>query len=297
MYVNPYDLTEKMPGKWLRCNFHTHAGTGPNTCGSLGLKYVIDAYADSKYDLLMISNHDIYTDTSQTTNIGMIQGVEYSVHPHMLTVGIQEALSMTHQKAIDKTREMGGFVILCHPNWMRKNYLDDKSLDEFHGYRGIEILNPVIYRLSGSGYACDVWDILLGRGKLAYGFGNDDFHILYDLGRSWNRIFSKSNRYEDVKEAVDSGRFYVSSGLDLDFLRLEKDEIRVKAKYMRDSYVDEFDYEFIGVGGKSLMRSRGKEAVYVLEGNEMYVRVVVTSEEGFKLFSQPIYNKEFFREP
>ncbi len=297
MYVNPYDYAEGKPGKWLRCNFHAHAGTGPGTCGSLGLYDVIDSYSASDYDVLMISNHDIYTDTSRCANIGVIQGVEYSTHPHMLTVGVREALAGTHQEVIDKAREMGGFVILCHPNWMRKNYLDEKSQEKFYGYRGIEILNPVIYRLSGSGFACDVWDSLLSRGKLAYGFGNDDFHIWFDLGKSWNRIFSKSADYGDIKDSVDAGCFYVSTGLDLDYLSLENDSIRVKAKYMRETYVDEFDYAFIGANGKLLKRSRGKDAFYTISGNEMYVRVEVTSEEGFKLFSQPIYKQGLFSEP
>lgn len=35
MYINPYDNIDKEGCQWLRANFHTHAGTGEGTCGSL----------------------------------------------------------------------------------------------------------------------------------------------------------------------------------------------------------------------------------------------------------------------
>jgi len=227
----------------------------------------------------------------------MIQGVEYSTHPHMLTVGIEEALNSNHQDVIDKTRQRGGFVILCHPNWMRKHYLEDDFLNSLTGYRGIEILNTVIYRLSGSGFACDTWDRILTQGKLAYGFGNDDFHVWCDLCRSWNVVFSKSLSYFDIKEAIDAGCFYVSSGLALAYLQLENGIISIKANYIKDSYVDDFGYEFIGENGECLSSVKGKAAFYTISGKEKYIRIAVTSEEGFKLFTQPIYQQGFFKDP
>ena len=297
MLINPYDGAGRFEGSWFRCNFHTHAGTGPGTCGSHGLREVIEAYEECKYDALMISNHDIYTDTRGMSRLGMIQGVEFSTHPHMLTVGSPRAHAGPHQAVIDAAREDGGFVILCHPNWMRKNYLEQGFLEALRGYRGLEILNTVIYRLTGSGYACDVWDSLLSRGKKAYGFGNDDFHILYDLGRSWNCVYARSTAFEDIKASVENGLFYVSTGLALDSLRLEGGLISAKVRYPTPTHVDAFEYRFIGRDGEVLKRQTGARAEYRLKGDELYVRLEAVSEEGFKLFSQPLYEEDAFVDP
>lgn len=297
MLINPYDRIGFSEGSWYRCNFHTHAGTGPGTCGSHSLDEVINAYQECKYDVLMISNHDIYTDTSTIPQISMIQGVEYSNHPHMLTVGSPRAHRGSHQSAIDETREDGGFVILCHPNWMKKNYLEKDMLDSLRGYRGVEIMNTVISRLTGSGYACDVWDSLLSAGKKVFGFGNDDFHIMYDLGRSWNCIYSLSKSFVDIKDSVENGVFYVSTGLALDYLHLEGEVISAKVKYPTNTYVNNFEYKFIGQGGVLLNRQEGASATYNLRGKESYVRLEAASEEGFKLFSQPLYEESLFEEP
>ncbi len=298
MVVNPCDPGALRGGRWLRCNFHTHAGTGPGTCGSNGLEDVIEAYRQSKYDVLTISNHDIFTRTEQlSSGIRMVHGVEYSTPPHMLTIGVEEHWGKSHQETIGLANESGGYVILCHPNWMGKGYWSREALDGTSGYKGIEILNPVIYRLSGSGYACDVWDYLLSRGKLVFGFGNDDFHIWYDLGRSWTMVNAVSDSWNDIKAAMESGRLYVSTGLRLDSLELKDGSLHIKAGYFTETYVNSFRYRFIGSGGQLLSESEGDCAEYRLRGDESYLRVEVTSEEGFKLFTQPVYDDTLFAAP
>ena len=202
MYVNPYaNLTDARP---LRVNFHTHAGTGPNTCGRNPIDQVAERYRELGYDALCLSNHDLYTDASSYTDdkMTLLDGVEYSPRAHMLTVGIRRSLhELEHQPAIDETRKDGGFVILCHPNWQHKEYWPWADLDRLTGYLGIEVINQLIYRLSGSGLAADTWDHLLSSGRLVYGFGNDDFHLYSDAGRSWNWIYAPSPAYPDIREA------------------------------------------------------------------------------------------------
>ena len=39
----------------------------------------------------------------------------------MLTIGVDRSLhESVHQTAIDITNEIGGFTVLCHPNWEEK---------------------------------------------------------------------------------------------------------------------------------------------------------------------------------
>lgn len=294
MYKNPYQNLEN--GEWLKTNFHTHAGTGKGTCGSNSIEDVLDIYKNLNYNALCISNHDLYTDTQSFANRGMylIQGVEYSKEPHMLTIGVNHSMhDLPHQQVINETNKEGGFTILCHPNWIHKEYWKWEEIDKLSGFVGIEIINMLIYRLSGSGLATDTWDYLLSQGKLIYGFGNDDFHLVSDAGRSYNLIYASKSNFTDIKQAVKNGCFVASTGLCLKYLNLINDEITIEAVFPTNTYIDKFNYKFIAENGKVIATSYGKNAKYKLK-NEMYMRVEVIAENGAMLFTQPIYNKDLF---
>jgi len=294
MYKNPYqNLTN---GKWCKTNFHTHAGTGYKTCGVNPIDTVVDLYRKANYDMLCISNHNIFTDASDFSdeNMLMIPGVEYTKDRHMLTIGVNKSLhDEDYQTAINMTNDMNGFTILCHPNWPEKEYFSRERLNELSGYAGIEVMNRVIYRLSGSGLATDTWDYLLSQGKLIYGFGNDDFHILTDAARSFNLIYCDDLSYNSMKQAIDDGEFCASTGLYPEYLKLENDIIKVKVKFPIQTYIDTFTYRFITENGEVVSVQNGSFAEYKLNG-EKYVRVEAIGENGAMIFFQPIYLTEKF---
>src|SRR5690554_3589884 len=121
MYINPYHGIDK-EGFWLKTNFHTHAGTGANTCGAYEIEDVIALYKEAGYGALTISNHDFFSDVSDLQgkyDMVLLNGFEYSQGRHMLSIGVDDVIFAPHQEAIDKSLEQGGFVILCHPNWFR----------------------------------------------------------------------------------------------------------------------------------------------------------------------------------
>ena len=296
MYVNPYERL-RAPGAWLKANFHTHAGTGGGTCGSHDLLEVINGYREADYDVLTISNHNLFTFTQNLSEeLCLIHGVEYSRDPHMLTIGVEEYFDCSHQEAIHKTVAAGGFVILCHPNWIHREYWPGDLMDSLSGYTGIEVIAPLIYRLSGSGLATDVWDRQLTRGKLIYGFSNDDFHQWRDLGRGYTVLYSASKSYPDIKASIESGCFFASTGVFLDTFSLADNRIHVKAKYPIPTYIHKFTYDFFGPGGERLKTVYGEAAEYTLTG-EPYVRVQVTGEDGSMMFLQPVYNADKFQKP
>ena len=127
MYINPYEnLSDAV---WRKANFHTHSGTGPKSCGFRSPEVVVDLYREYKYELLSISNHNLYRSFENYSDdqITLIDGVEYTSDIHMLTVGVKENLiSLPVQEAITRTNELGGFVILCHPNWPDKAHFHRK---------------------------------------------------------------------------------------------------------------------------------------------------------------------------
>ena len=62
MYTNPYEGIEKM--LWYKANLHTHCGTGKGTPGRHDLKEVIGLYRECGYNILAVTNSDLFTDTS-----------------------------------------------------------------------------------------------------------------------------------------------------------------------------------------------------------------------------------------
>lgn len=190
----------------------------------------------------------------------------------------------------------GGFVILCHPNWMHKEYWPWKDIDAIHGFTGIEIYNHVIYRLNGSGLATDTWDHILTSGRLAWGFGSDDFHRWHDLGRAWNVILSPSRSRFDIQSSIISGSFYASTGLLLNEFVFEDNQLVISVQF-KDSYIKDYQYRFIGQEGRILDEQTGEHGIYKFQGDEKYVRVEAIGENGAMLWTQPIYDESYFRKP
>jgi hypothetical protein len=299
MYINPYSSVVEDKGAWMKANFHTHAGTGPDTCGAYDLEDVIKLYKEAGYKILCISNHDLFTDTlylKEKYGIGLINGFEYSQNNHMLCIGCKKLIEGDHQTAIDKCVEQEGFVILCHPNWQHKEYWPWAKINMLKNYTGIEVFNSVIGRLNGTGLAEDTWDYLLSKGKLVWGFGNDDFHRWYDLNKSWTMIYSESKDENDIKSSINSGAFYLSTGLYLNDITFDSNTIKLKASEYA-CYSKDYQYIFIGKNGKILHKQEGEWGEYKLSGNELYVRVKVVGEQGYVLWTQPIYNKDLFKRP
>lgn len=294
MYINPYeDWTEST--LWLKGNLHTHAGTGPNTCGCNDLEEVIRLYKTAGYGVLVITNHDIYTDTrmlAEKYDLLMVNGVEYSQGEHMLNIHIREAMFGTHQEAIDRTGEQGGFTVINHPNWDSGRPLHwlREDIEKLTGFAGLEVYNGVIQRLKGSGIATDVWDYLLSKGRLVWGFGTDDFHQWFDMARSFTLFGLQSHDRCGLLEAVEAGRLVASTGLQLQKLTLKGDVLTVDASSMNGHH-GPMEYRFIGENGQLLHSEVSEtEAAYTLRGDELYVRVEAVNAYGAMLWTQPVYD-------
>lgn len=297
MFVTPYKRNEN--SGWYKANFHTHAGTGENTCGAYDIDDVVVAYKDADYNILTISNHDLFTDTSdyqKRHDITMIKGFEYSQGRHMLCINVKNLITSSHQEAINECVSQGGFVILCHLNWQSKEYWSYDVIDKLQGYTGIEIYNGNVFYLSGTGLATDKWDYLLSQGKLVWGFGNDDFHRWKHLNRAFNTICAPSNEQTDIVQSIQNGNFYVSTGLILNRFDFIDNVITISAS-AKDTYVKDYKYVFIGKNGKVLHEHYGEIGTYHLSSDDMYVRVQVVSEHGAMLWTQPIYDDELFVRP
>jgi hypothetical protein len=314
MYTNPYEGVWHAEGQWLKANFHIHAvpdggklGTfklGRYTVSSKHVSSVIAAYKDAGYDVLMIANQGFFLDTQKyasANDILMVNGIEYVERDGILFIGIKEFIEGKPQEAIDSCRRQGGLAVLCHPNWMAEDGTPPKLTHEtMYGLRnfvGIEILTAGIFtRFKGSGLATNVWDEYLSAGKLVWGFANDDFHTWFDIDRGWNVVFSQKRDFQEIKNAIEHGRMYASSGLVLREFSFEGNSLKIGANHER-SPIEQITYRFIGEGGRTLQESTGVTAEYRFKGNEQYVRVCAASDNGAMLWTQPIFDANRLRRP
>lgn len=298
MLINPYSGVDF--GVVRRANFHTHAGTGPNTCGAYEIPEVLKLYKASGYSIMAISNHNLYTDPAPYTDCGMclVRAYEYTTATvHMVCVGTDKVEMSSHQAAVDSTIADGGFAIFCHPNWFNgKEIVPREYIYNTRRYIGMEILNGgcevvgTSFGTPSSGYTPEVYDAVLSTGRLVWAFGCDDFHRWYHLSRTWNNYFCELTE-ESVIAASKAGQFYVSTGLVLTGLDFDGKFIRVSARHDRN-YRDILRFRFIGKYGHVLAESEGESATYQVRGDEEYVRIEAVGSAGAMLWTQPLYNPE-----
>lgn len=210
--------------QWLKGNLHTHTS---NSDGNLSPQETINVYRTLGFDFLMISDHDKLTDPAELDGNGLtvIPGCEITANgPHLLHVNAHTALEPIEdrQKIINEINNNGGgFPIVNHPNWLDDfNHCDHKFLEAWQGYLGIEIYNGICRRVEGSPLATDRWDRLLSAGRTVWGFANDDSHREQDRGLAWNMVQSESRDAGAIVEAMRNGRFYASTGVVIESIRV-----------------------------------------------------------------------------
>ena len=301
MLVNPYAGADF--GVVRRANFHTHAGTGPNTCGAYEIPEVLEWYKASGYSILAISNHNLYTDPAPYSDCGMclVRAYEYTTSTaHMVCMGTGRVELSSHQTAVDSAIANGGFAIFCHPNWFNgRELVPREHIFNTRRYIGMELLNGgcevvgTSFGTPSSGLAADVYDAVLSSGRLIWGFGSDDFHRWYHLSRAWNNYFCAPDE-ASVIAASKAGKFYVSTGLVLANLTYDGRFIGVSARHDRN-YRDILRFRFVGKYGRILRESEGESAAYEVRGDEEYVRVEAVGSSGAMLWTQPLYDPERLR--
>ncbi|MES2461686.1 MAG: CehA/McbA family metallohydrolase [Armatimonadota bacterium] len=220
--------------EWLRGNLHTHS---TRSDGARDVQTVIDDYASRGYDYLMISDHDIYTSIEdhaqwQSGRMLLIPGNEITRNgPHLLHVAADRfvAPDKDRQAVINEVASGTGFVIVNHPDWQAGfNHCSLEHLRNWDGYQGIEIYNGVIGRLNGSPYALRKWETLLSDGRRVWGYANDDSHAVQDVGLGWNVVSVKERSVESVVEALRTGRFYASTGVEITGISVDDRRIRIE---------------------------------------------------------------------
>ncbi|MCL4691532.1 MAG: CehA/McbA family metallohydrolase [Candidatus Hydrogenedentes bacterium] len=227
---NPYS-NDEIP--WVKGNLHSHT---TNSDGKRSPQEVVDTYAARGYGFLTISDHDYLTDPATLRDHGMtlIPGNEVTARgPHVLHIGASQLLDPDpdRQTVLSQIVDSGGLAIIAHPNWEDDfSHCPQTALESWRGYVGIEIYNGVVRRLTGSPLATDRWDRLLGLGRRVWGFAHDDSHRDGDDEQAWIMVQTEYRDGAAIMSAMREGRFYASTGVEIEGIRVCGNTIAVRTR-------------------------------------------------------------------
>ncbi len=275
------------PAPWLRGNIHTHT---TNSDGNRPPQEVVNIYAELGYDFLVLSDHDQLTDPTKLDPKGMIliPGNEISAKgPHLVHVNAKSVVPALpeRQEVLNRIAAEGGFAVMNHPNWTADyNHCDLAVLEKLQGYAGIEIFNGVVLYLEGSELATDKWDRLLAQNRRIWGFATDDSHADNHRGLGWVVVQTADRSVAGIVEAMRAGRFYASTGVTVDDIRIENRTVAVRADNAQL-------FRIYGARGRMLATAKDKEITYTAdpEKDGPYIRVEAFGEGDARAWLQPMF--------
>ena len=230
---------------------------------------------------------------------------------------VREAMT-NNLRAAEQQAQKEGREILVHLNHPNFGYaVTAEDLAAVLAERFFEVYNghPGVNQLGDAQHAGveRIWDIAntLRIAKFhappLWGVGTDDSHHYHGrggsrTGRGWVMVQAQHLKPESLIKAMKAGRFYASSGVELEKVSLEKFVLQLKIKPQpKATYVTQFiatttDYDgqsqpvldkngkpvratrrYSVDVGKVLATAKGLNPQYKLTGKELYVRAVVTS--------------------
>jgi hypothetical protein len=202
----------------------------------------------------------------------------------------------TIQANVDAVREKEGIPHVNHPNFGWSIGAGD--LAQVGGYRLLEIFNghPSVHNRGGGGYPGmeEVWDILLTQGKRIFGIAVDDAHHFQgefspdraNPGRGWVVVRAPDLSAQSLMEALEEGRFYASTGVDLEDVVVEGNRFEIRIRPRGDF---KYTTTFVGAGGRTLAVVNGLAPAFELEAPESYVRARVVDSGGRVAWVQPAF--------
>lgn len=308
---DPYAGMDSTDVVWTRANFHTHthATKWINECEFYPDS--VRAYYDRLgYDLVSFSNHMELTADPRGTD-GQIwvyeHGYNFAKH-HNLVFGPHKGvnyfdaflpvLASQKQFKMDMLRRNADFIFFNHPD--RTNFTDDRDMASLTGYRLIE---------ADCGFEdwdtySHKWDVALSTGHYVPSAISDDLHKPREtrrIGRRCSFLDTASERYEDVRECLLTGRFYTAHIPDFGYgnwdvkIAASHDLPSVVSIGLRDS-IDTYmrvsrpaaELQAIGQDGKVMKSLRDTCAIdYAFTYSDSYIRFVARYDDGIVLFSNP----------
>ncbi len=301
--------------RWLKGNTHTHT---TNSDGDTAPEDVARWYKHRKYDFLVLSDHNVFTDPATLASLMdstflLIPGEEVTTGfqkaaVHVNALGVTRVIAAprdstllgTVQKTVDAIRAERAVPHINHPNFLWS--IDTATLFRVKHDRLLEIFNghPIVHNIGGGDWPGmeDAWDALLTRGKKIYGIAVDDAHHFQgefekaraNPGRGWVVVRARSRESREIITALDEGRFYASTGPVVADITVTDSALSLTI-----SQTGDFKYttQFVGANGEILATDKTLSPSYRLRGTETYVRARVVDSSGATAWTQPVFTTRY----
>jgi phosphoglycolate phosphatase-like HAD superfamily hydrolase len=282
--LNPYS---RASGAWLKGALHLHS---VNSDGSDTLAEVVRDHERLGFDFLAFTDHnfvqssDELAELSTRTAVVLLNGCEYrgaKWKPELGVIGCESKLpfgGLSARQYIDSAVATGAFVIFNHPRWVFYHWTPYQVLTHL-GPHAIEIYNAVGEELPGAADSSVLWDQMLGAGVTLWGVAADDAHHGPQRNKAWVMVDAERDDAA-ILDALKSGRFYSSSGVTLDDIRLEGHTLHVESNNAES-------IRFIVRSGCVAEHAAGPAASYEIRPNDVYVRVELHGTGGRRAWSNP----------
>jgi hypothetical protein len=302
-----------MARRWLKGNTHTHTQYSD---GDSPPETVVDWYEAHGYDFLFLTDHNILIPDDhlaklQRGTLPVWQGEEVTMAAvHVNGLGVTELIAPpwpdlsryepevaeSHTKrvrwAVERILAQGGVAHVNHPNFLYTLTIDDLLASGDFGLLEVANGHSAVHNEGDETHPSTevIWDALLASGRQVWGVASDDAHHFQtwgdqycNPGRGWLQVEVDSARMGDVLEALRVGRFYASSGLELEAFEASGSELSLELAG------DTASIELIGPGGTVLETIVGDRAQFRLAAAGSFARVRATASDGRQLWTQPIF--------
>ena len=300
--------------RWYKGNTHTHT---TNSDGDAPPAQVVAWYAERGYHFLSLTDHNLLTapvsvPNNELSGLLLIAGEEITMalDVHVNALGISRVIPPPEppielapadqrgwllEQALGAAAAQGALAHVNHPNYQWA--LDRDSLAAIADIRFFEVFNghPLVHNIGDPDHLGTeaLWDHLLGLGRRVYGLATDDAHhyrtfspLYANPGRGWIRVGASDLSQAALFDALQAGRFYASTGVELANVAVRGREVWVCVDPQPG---EQYTIEFIGPGGQVVHAEQGIEARYVRCAEHAYIRGRVTAASRAQCWLQPVF--------
>jgi len=303
-FSRTFDVTHFQKG-----NIHTHTTLSD---GGSSPEHTITWYRTHGYQFLALTDHNHLSRPArypslQDPSFVLISGEEITmtgrgrqVHVNGLCIknripgGNFASAAAALSNGIGAVRHQGGVALVNHPNfdWA----LSPADVTDARDAPLLEIASghPYVHSAGDAERPSHeaLWDIALSAGADFMGVGVDDEHHI-DVssdppatpGRAWISTFGEVTDSIAICSAMAQGQLYASTGVELRRIAVRDRQYEVEPVQAHAMVV------FIGSGGRELARQPAPTdgpAVYVLRGEEGYVRARVELADGKRAWTPAV---------
>jgi hypothetical protein len=303
-FSRTFDVTHFQKG-----NVHTHTTVSD---GGSSPEQTIAWYRSHGYQFLALTDHNHLSRPAryaslQDPSFVLISGEEITMTGRGRQVHVNALCTKTRipggnfgsaaaalSNGISAVRHQGGVALVNHPNFDWGLSAADVTDARDASLLEIASGHPYVRTAGDADHPSHeaLWDIALSAGADFMGVGVDDEHHIdfssdppATPGRAWISTFGEVTEGAAICSAMAQGQLYASTGVELRRIAVRDRQYEVDPVEARASVV------FIGMGGRELARHMvvgDAPAVYVLRGDEGYVRARIELPDGKRAWTPAV---------